>query len=233
MVDTLNILAPSDCARVRAVVYELRHLWIPRNRQFPFFTLAAASYLDAAAPGSCDAYCRKAAASNALLREQLGWLYDSVLEALSHHLGAPATHCEPYALPGFHIFLAHEFFRTSVASVHCDLQYQLLEWGPPEAVDFERPLSFTLSISLPRSGAGLNIWDLTQGEIAPLSSWQRQALIDTRRKTHVPYETGGMILHSGHSVHQIAPMAKAEPGEERITLQGHAIQRSGVWQVYW
>lgn len=233
MIDRLDVLSESDCAAIRSVVYELRSLWIPRNRQFPFFTLAAASYLDAPPPGSLSEYCRMAAMHNSILKDRLGWLYERLQQALDQHLKAPAAYTEPYALPGFHVFLAHEFFRKSVASIHCDLQYQLLDWSPADPADANHPLSFTLSIALPKSGAGLNIWDLDQNEIAGLSSWQLNSLIQTRRKVFVPYEVGSMILHSGHSVHQIAPMTATQPGEERITLQGHAVQRQGTWQIYW
>ena len=233
MFERLHVLSESDCGEIRAVVYDLRDQWIPRNKQFPFFTLATASYLDAATPGTCTSYCEMAAVYNSILKNRLSWLYGRLQQALAQHLGDPANYAEPFALPGFHIFLAHEFFRKNVASVHCDLQYQLLDWGAPELVDFSRPISFTLAISLPRSGAGLNLWDLQQKEIAGLSSWQLQMLIETRRKTHIPYEVGSMILHSGHSVHQIAPMTAVEPGEERITFQGHAVLRQGAWQIYW
>jgi hypothetical protein len=233
MFDRIDLLSDSECGEIRSAVYELRHLWISRDRHYPFFTLATASYLDAAAPGSAAAYCRMAAAHNSILQERFGWLYDRLQQALGQHLGAPALQCEDFAIPGFHIFLAHELFQKSLASIHCDLQYQLLDWGDPASVDFTRPLSFTLSISLPKSGAGLNLWEIDQSEMATRTSWQKQSLIETRKKTFVPYKAGSMILHSGHRVHQIAPMTHAEPGEERITLQGHAILRGGAWQLYW
>ena len=53
-------------------------------------------------------------------------------------------------------------------------------------------------------------------------------------RTLHPYEPGKLVLHSGHSIHQIAPSHYAERSDARITLQCHAIRAAdGVWKVYW
>ena len=57
------------------------------------------------------------------------------------------------ALPGFHIFDYHAIPTADVASIHFDLQYQLIDWsddGP--APDFTQPISFTLPARLPAGG---------------------------------------------------------------------------------
>ena len=233
MIERLNVLSEFECSEIRARLFELRDRWISRNQHLPIFTLAAASYMDAAPPGSPAAYYRSASRHNGILKDSFGELYERLFSALSEHLHAPVTHCERFALPGFHIFFAHPYFEKPVAPIHCDLQYQLLGWENPHSIDISRPLSFTLAIALPRAGAGLKIWDLDQNELEGLSSWQQKSLYDTRKKTYVPYEVGSMILHSGHTAHQIAPMTETIAGEERITLQGHAILGEGTWQLYW
>lgn len=186
--------------------------------------------MDAASPGSPAAYYRSASRHNSILKESFAGLYERVFNALSEHLHAPVRHCERFAVPGFHIFFAHPYFEKPVAPIHCDLQYQLLDWENP---NISHPLSFTLAIALPHAGAGLKIWDLDQKELEGLSAWQQKSLFDTRKQTYVPYEVGSMILHSGNTAHQIAPMTGTTPGEERITLQGHAILSDGTWQLYW
>lgn len=63
------------------------------------------------------------------------------------------------ALPGFHIFRAHQQFLNPVASMHIDLQHKTLQWQEELQVDPEtNTLSFTLALALPKSGAGLNTW---------------------------------------------------------------------------
>jgi hypothetical protein len=42
-----------------------------------------------------------------------------------------------------------------------------------------------------------------------------------------------MMLHSGHILHQIAPVAETDPEDERITLQGHGLYCAGTWFLYW
>jgi hypothetical protein len=42
-----------------------------------------------------------------------------------------------------------------------------------------------------------------------------------------------MVLHSGHQLHQIAPAPKLVEGDERLTLQAHAVPATDGWIVYW
>ena len=58
-------------------------------------------------------------------------------------------------------------------------------------------------------------------------------MIASRTVAYHPYRIGGLVLHSGHKVHQIAPANDGQRGDERITLQGHGIRCGGVWNLYW
>ena len=49
----------------------------------------------------------------------------------------------------------------------------------------------------------------------------------------IQYTEGVLMLHSGHLLHQIAPATNMQPSDRRITLQGHAVPRDGVYQVHW
>jgi hypothetical protein len=51
--------------------------------------------------------------------------------------------------------------------------------------------------------------------------------------TYRPYEPGKMVTHSGHYLHQIAPLAEVHPGDERITLQAHSARTEHGWILYW
>jgi hypothetical protein len=235
MITSLELLDPAECARVESGIKELRKHWIPRGGSptSSFFTLGAASYLDEA-----SAYPTRAAELNPVLREAFAWLYARVVDFLTARLHAPVSFAGGLAVPGFHVWLAPSIFITPIASVHFDLQY-LRAWpdGTPD-LDLTRPLSFTLPIRLPRRGGGLNVWDVTYdryrafvarlpGAIQPMD-----VTVLVPRMRH-PYTPGAIAMHSGHLLHQIGEIAEVTPGDERITLQGHAVLQRGEWKLYW
>jgi hypothetical protein len=228
-VSDLRLLDDAECRAVRDKVHELRPYWFQRRPTHPFFTLGAASYLDA--QGRNPEYYRKAAQYNPVLQEHFGWLYSRLAEVLTEHLGEPVEYKERCGLPGFHIFLAHPDFEKPQGSIHRDLQYELIEWKGN--IDLSRPISFTASIALPSGGAGLNVWDFHHDEILSLDQREVARTLGSREKTFHPYRAGFMAMHSGHTVHQIAPAKNLQPDDERITLQGHGVSENGRWQIYW
>lgn len=46
-VSSFNLLTEEECSKVLSTVYELKEFWLKRNPDIPFYTLGAASYLDA------------------------------------------------------------------------------------------------------------------------------------------------------------------------------------------
>jgi hypothetical protein len=231
---SFTLLSPAECADLDREVKALRNCWTPRGPQpGHFFTLGAASYLDAD-----DEYASRTSATNAVLRGRFGWLYARLAEVLTRRLHAPVGYTDTLAVPGFHIWETPAIFTTPVASVHFDLQY-LRTW-PEDApgVDFAHPLSFTLPIRLPRRGGGLNVWDVTYDRYrrfadrldVRLTPMDLTVLLEA---TRFPYTVGGLSLHSGHLLHQIGEIDEVFPGDERITLQGHALCEQGVWRLYW
>src|ERR1043166_937208 len=159
-ITTLNVLSSDECGAARSTILDLRGSWLRRNPYFPFFTLGAASYIDATADR--QEYYSKAREFNPLLSRNFGWLYDKLVRALQAHFGAPVIFAPSQALPGYHIYLAHPIFEKPIGSIHCDTQYRLLDWTGVERADYDHPMSFTLSIALPQCGGGLNLWELHQ-----------------------------------------------------------------------
>lgn len=236
MIEDVPLLSAAECEAVRDGVFELRHLWEHRNPAGPFYTLGAASYLDAAGPQGNAPYYAKAQRCNPVLVERFGWLYQRLQQGLAQALDAPVVFDERGGRPGFHIFLAAKVFEQPVASIHIDKQYELLDWSGAPGPDFERPLSFTVGIVLPRSGSGLNFWDTPYREICNMTRAQVEDLARKRPHEHHPYGPGRLVMHSGHMVHQIAPSPYLEPEEvrdARITLQGHGIRCGESWRIYW
>jgi len=228
---SLSVLTLSECREIRSLVYALKECWLKRNPFVPFYTLGAASYIDAAK--NQQDYYRKAQQYNPILRDRLEWLYKRLAETLAQFLKAPTSYQHSLALPGFHVYLACKLFEQPIASIHCDLQYKLVNWESPEQTDFTKPISFTLAISLPKFGGGLNIWELRHQEIVGIPRSEIQQVIKSRAKRFYPYQVGQLIIHSGHTIHQAAPAKNIQPDDERITLQGHGIFSQGSWQLYW
>jgi hypothetical protein len=224
----IDVLTEDECARVRSVVHEMKKHWARDRLGFAAYKLKPFVDRRIGAIGRL-LYYLSAKRLNPMLRTKLGWMYDRIEERLAVALGAPTCYPSDLALPGFHVFV--QPIRDK--AIHFDGQHRHLNWGRAGAVDLEHPLSFTLAIALPRSGAGLNLWDITQPECRGLSSDQRKQLMRSRHKVFIPYRLGKMVCHSGYGMHQIADSMDFVPGDERITLQGHGIMRNGVWQLYW
>ena len=137
------------------------------------------------------------------------------------------------ALPGFHVFLNAPLFRDAPASMHYDLQYELLDWTPIGEPDTSTQLSLTLSLALPSGGGGLLVWNINRLEIAKMTPPQRRAhSAENRVADYKPYTVGHLAVHSGHQLHQIAPAREAEPEDMRVTMQAHALRVGSRWVVY-
>lgn len=209
-----------------------RSEWIPRMSGLPFYSLGAASYLDAGS-GRAGYYAR-AAACNPQLERDFGWLYRKLRRALADRLQAHVVFAPRAARPGFHIFLGHPAFRQPLGRVHFDLQFHHLEWPDGAEMDFSRPFSFTLAIRLPRSGAGLHLWDIDKETWDAMSPAARNRTAEEISPRYVRYRTGSMVCHSGMVLHRIAPATEdPQPEDMRVTLQGHALPGAGGYYVYW
>jgi hypothetical protein len=227
----LELLNSEECGAVRLTVFELRERWLRRNPEFPFFTLGAASYIDAQADR--EDYQAKARAFNPLLSRHFGGLYEKLAARLASHLGAPVTYAPELALPGYHVYLAHPIFEKPIASIHCDTQYRLVDWSWAGPTDFAHPISFTLAVALPQSGGGMHIWELHYDQLLGLEPQVRGQRIRDSERHYCAYQLGQLVLHSGHVLHQAAPAKRVLEGDARITLQGHALQCDGKWILYW
>ena len=237
MLKHANVLTCEECQRVASAVNELGSHWLPRSvKPATFFTLGVASYQDLADFDSLAPrydYYRVAQVSNALILDRFGWLLARVRDALQAYLGGAAHFDSRLAAPGFHIFTSWAIPRGDEASVHFDLQYQLIDWSDGLAApDFSAPVSFTLPIRLPRGGGGLNGWDISFEE-AIRARTGAQALAGRKPKVFFPYSLGVMEIHSGHMLHQIAGAPDVLPDDQRITLQGHGLRRGNTWTLYW
>lgn len=228
---TWPLLDGAECRAAADAILALRPSWIQRHHEAPFYTLGAASYMDAeGGPAGRARYEAMAQQYNPALEEAFGPLFARVAEAVAERLQAPVALTVKQALPGFHVFLSHPGFEQQVAPIHTDKQYELLDWGgrTPEAT-----LSITLPIVVPEHGAWMHVWGMHRRDwpAALVEGWQ--AMLMRAPRHDVSYKPGELVFHSGQFVHRIAPARSLGPDDARITLQAHGVLLDGVWQLYW
>lgn len=226
----VDVLTAQEARDVRDKIHALRPYWSHQGAMNAFWLLGTSAYIEGQRQGGI-AYTFAAKRTNPFMEAAFGELYARVRAALEQALGEPVRYSARHALPGFHIFLADPAFELPVCKIHVDQPYNHVDWPSWELVDKTRTLSFTLSIALPSSGAGLRIWE----QISPEDALTGPSLEDQTRDlppTFHRYQVGRMVLHDGHSVHQIAPFRTDGPDEERTTLQGHAVGTPTGWIAY-
>ena len=226
-VHQLPLLDAAECAAIVGRVHELRSLWV--FRQPGFFTLGRAAYMDCRSPSALDHYLQEAPCLNEELLRGFRPLYDKLLATLQDVLHEPCQLTERQAIPGFHIWLGRGIPRLGfdAASVHFDLQYIDLGLDGGEWRTLDEVISFTLPLRLPQAGGGLNVWAVTHPEQVGWEAWPYKAV------SRVRYSVGSLVLHTGHEMHQIAPVERIAEGDQRICLQGHGIRQDGGWLLYW
>lgn len=228
----VRMLDAESAARIAQRVLGLRAHWRSRHTRLPFFTLGAASYLDAERGQSL--YTEAASQDNPLLVREFGELQERVRGALAQALDRGVEWVDRFALPGFHVFGACPEFSAPFAAIHVDRQHRLLEFGALAPVDEANTLSITLPLMLPTGGAGLRLWDIDGRALEHTDAATRSNLSKTTKAPVVErYSLGEALVHDGFQLHQIAPMSGAHPGEWRITLQAHAALLHGRWRLYW
>ncbi len=228
-----QFLDADQCQDLRERIHSVRSRWIKRHPEVPFFTIGAASYLDAG-NGKEQSYREMAGRGNDVLDEHFSDLLDRFAEVMSEQLGAPAFYDRSIALPGFHVYLAHPVFAQGVASVHYDLQYEGITWDESYGdIDFDTQVSITVSVALPQEGGGLNHWDLDIREMRVLSPEDFKERVKASERHYHPYKTGGLAMHPGHLLHQGSLMKNVQLGDERITLQAHGLPTDKGWVLYW
>jgi hypothetical protein len=223
-----DILTEDECASVRDAVLRLEEHWTQRSRGH-FFTLCAASYLDA--PGRRDAYLAAAKAANPLLHESFEGLLERVRRFFEELLGEPVYFDHQYALPGFHVFVLHGADRSQdspAPRAHFDLQWTHVFPGHVPS----GTLSFTLPIEEPTGGASMALWHaryqdavhmgFSAGQYASRHPWQTLA-----------YTRGRVVVHDGLVLHAIGAAGVAAPAGLRVTMQGHGLRLSEGWLLYW
>ena len=223
-----EILDPEDCAAIAARVLALDRHWTRRSAG-GFYTLGAASYLDAA--NQHDAYIAAARLTNSLLRREFDDLLERIQEFFEELLGDAVFYDQHYALPGFHVFIMRGTDRSKddiAQRAHFDMQWMNAIPG----VVPRGTLSFTLPIEQPSGGASMAIWPARYKDTLRLGFSARDYAANHSFQV-VRYARGRIVIHDGQVLHAIGPSAEAAPRGYRITLQGHGVHTEAGWTLYW
>lgn len=229
----IDILNQRECDLVRSAVHDLKLYWELANaKDSTFFKLGASSYVDMHIRETSFKYYALARSMNPILMERFNWLYARLSATLQEQLGTP-TRYEPdlCGLPGFHIYQAPTGLETFDLVIHFDGQVNKVNFESLGTVDTTNFISFTLPVAMPKSGAGLNMWDVRNTDITDQEKFR--ILLDLSKSHYQAYRQGSLFVHYGNYYHQVAALKDLEPGEERITLQGHAVLCEGVWILFW
>lgn len=231
-ITNIPLLLEKQCLKVYTGIYKIKKMWCRRHENK--YTLGAASYLDANTNiDPLISYYGKAKLFNPILRENFDWLYQKLADTLTKELGKYTCYQETFALPGFHIFFSGPKNINLQKFLHVDFQGKLLKWDFPESIDFNESISFTLAIKLPQCGGGLDVLDMRYEDYIKLSKEEQVQIFSSKHVKFYPYKLGDLLIRSGNIFHEIAPMPNIQPGEERITLQGHGLFYKDTWYLYW
>ena len=177
----IQILTPKETEDVFNEIISMRKLWMDRPNWHPafeitgsdndiesymhYYTMGATLYMDARDRG-WNFYTKLYKMYNKVLWKRLGWLYERFLVEIQKEIGE-AEYTEGLGLPGFHIYEFDD--ATSDIKHHRCLHYDAQWWYGKnffkenfKEIDFRNQLSYTFSIKLPHSGAGIAMWNLPQ-----------------------------------------------------------------------
>jgi hypothetical protein len=222
-----DLFTEHECAELRDRVLDSRAHWITRGLQF--YTLGAASYLDAAV--NREQYDTAVARLNPVLTQDFADVYARLVDFFQGLLRQPVSVDSDLALPGFHVFEFGGRYRDPLQIVeraHFDLQWTLLR--PADLAP--QTMSFTVPIELPSGGGAMQLWNARYRELvcADVAAREYAGAHSSRR---LAYGVGHAVLHDGLILHAIGESLTNRPCGERITLQGHLMREGDAWVMYW
>lgn len=257
LIECLNREQIEICSKT---LNELERYYENLPEGFGFKTLGAATYLHFP-EDTGEKYNRIKNKINPILMKNFRWLYDILIIKISEELKEECVISEDInlAFPGFHIFYPHE--KCEYVSNPAHLDYQWMDHLDRlkqqfNDVDDNKFLTFTLSIKLPKNGAGLYYWDLpdynkqysfieaekivghilgeannifaTYGDYVPREQYEK-----VTTPSVLKYKEGYMTIFTQPILHQIMPFTTGWlPEDKRITLQGHGIKCDDIWRLY-
>ncbi|OQP60134.1 hypothetical protein A3860_34200 [Niastella vici] len=222
-----EVLNSGECEQAVNKIEKLSEHWEAHGNVL--YTLGSPVYQNTC---NMSAYYYKAKVFNELLWANFNQLYEKVLLVLSAYVMDEVFFYKNVSIPGFHIFVLETPYAGG--GMHFDLPHQSLSWKMPVKI-LPRFITFTLALELPKSGAGINLWNLSYDEVMSkgIRFQDIPALTGSIQSAYQSYEVGKIAIFEGLYLHGIAPIQLVEGTEKRITLQGHIINLNNTWMAYW
>lgn len=247
MYKNIDFLSAEECNDIRNRIFSLKDYWIDRSRAIspfedvPFYSLGVASYIDCIRPSESHLYFENAKKTNKILRDNFQGLFTKMENVIRKEFSCDVAYIDDFALPGFQMYLADWFFEDFTGPKHCDFHHHLLDWEKYGiSYDYQENMTFTASIKLPKSGAGVYMWDKTYeyDKNADLTYEEHRSLmyavdLPDEEREYFRYEPGKIFFHSGNRYHQVAEIYEMENDDERITFQGHAVKHNNTYYIFW
>ena len=204
-------------------VFSLKSLF-KNHADGKFSVLGAASYAN-----SHQEYINIIKEINPILLEKFQDLFDIVKSYLEITTNKECFFDKNLSYPGFHIFYPNHADATlPLTSLHIDTPYELHKEyliKNYSKINFDFPLTFTLALKLPKSGAGLYYWNKKGWELQNeeqsyefysdvynkyinLFKDKTPSVLEfekTLRPKYLKYFAGGINVFKGNLLHQIAP----------------------------
>jgi len=215
--EEIPLLSQKRCHLITAEVLGLSPFWMNRNG---FYTLGAATYQDdpLTYPTIANLY-------NPILIRFFSRLYETVAHFLQTQLKTDVSMINHrLGMAGFHIFDSQT--ANMMGHPHIDEPYTRVDLTP--FGEWSDPFSFTLPVSLPACGGGMDMWhEFTDKDI---DNFIGSDTLPTA--VYEPYKLGHVYIHDGKTPHRIANPAPIQDGEFRITLQGHGVMTGQGAVIY-
>lgn len=157
-------------------------------------------------------------------------------------------------IPGFFIYTEHygvQNRNNGFSKIHKDGRFEYLDyyWNGFKKVDHDNVIGITIALELPKSGAGMCIWDQSdQGfysnsewansvkksdfYLNPISSEHLNNNIINKIPNVVEYVVGKAIIQEGEQFHAIAHGTNLSTSDRRITIQIFAKKCDGIWRLF-
>ena len=241
-----SIISKEEAEALVSKVLSLESHWVSRNTyyggvevsaSFPdFWTLGAAAYLDGPSAHTSQ--------KTSVVSENFSGILAKVVEALSTMLDTEVFIDPKYSSPGFHIFKGREGMPYGTAfggALHKDYPHLTSEF--PFSFDRDRPVTFTLVLSLPKNGGGMNYWiedaqseQFIKGMKEVSATYPNMPMVAQEwvkvNRNYLEYKIGTLYVHDGQTLHQVANEVPTFASDTRITLQGHGVYREEGLMIY-
>jgi hypothetical protein len=255
----ISVLSPKASQQAVEKILSLEKHWVCPNNDY-FFTVGAFSareFFDkngVVAPDRRDVYDfyhNIRTSINPVLSENFKDMYESIRVGLETALGKKVLYAADYiGLPGFQILgpspqqklmpqevVDHLATLDGWSNFHVDTPYlpHTSFWQRFQTADLNNALTFTLSLQLPQSGSGLDVWK-NPGDTAAGNQFNGTPSTDAQKVItdyeFVPYQTGHLTYFTGHVIHRVAGRHHLLCDDRRITVQGHGVKCDDTWYLY-